>query len=610
MKTKIKKLTKPKLNSISNTQHPYLRSFFVVAKSTVSATVRSYLEILRSGPHLKNIDDYNTVDIHADLLKNDCEKQSRCSLSTRFPYKLQWALKAFYPTNSIPDVLTHLKKYPLLLNLKHRRTRSKSLSNISETFFHSHLSNKPIENENDFVNQLTEIEEYLVPIRDKHVRARQLVTKLKDINKNPLFSLNLWNPLINYPHKIRNIAVKEATVLNSAKRAPYILYIECERTYKRSSSIRKVRSKSLVNVSRRKDLTDTEVTDNLFNDDDSYVLIPSVEICDAFDDFDIVSYQELILSRIVCHTDTNNLMHVGLNNEDISDNLITKAGRDFSVLGETWKSKVKRISANSRYSNHQNWFLSSCIVKHCEDIRHELIAFQFITQLQQIWRKEKVPVYVCPVNTVLLNKKFAFMYPISDAVSLHQIKCRFAGSLYNYMQKNFDCHLKAQENFVASCAGYSLVCYLLQVRDRHNANILLTNEGHIIHIDFGYILDSSPGNIGFEQADFKITQEYVEVMGGFNSDMYKYYKLLMMQALIAARKHKESLILLIKSFNKWSELKCCRSKTVAERFERRFLPNMTDVDIFKFIDSMVDSNVRSLTTKVYDYYQYQSCGIR
>ena len=37
-------------------------------------------------------------------------------------------------------------------------------------------------------------------------------------------------------------------------------------------------------------------------------------------------------------------------------------------------------------------------------------------------------------------------------------------------------------NFVSSLAGYLLVCYLLQIKDRHNDNILIDKDGLIIHL--------------------------------------------------------------------------------------------------------------------------------
>ena len=67
--------------------------------------------------------------------------------------------------------------------------------------------------------------------------------------------------------------------------------------------------------------------------------------------------------------------------------------------------------------------------------------------------------------------------------------------------------------FAESMAGYSLLCYLLQIKDRHNGNLLIDGDGRIIHIDFGFLLSSSPGNnMNFESAPFKLSQELVDVM--------------------------------------------------------------------------------------------------
>jgi hypothetical protein len=42
---------------------------------------------------------------------------------------------------------------------------------------------------------------------------------------------------------------------------------------------------------------------------------------------------------------------------------------------------------------------------------------------------------------------------------------------------------RAQRNFIVSCAGYAITSYILQVKDRHNGNVMIDSEGHMVHID-------------------------------------------------------------------------------------------------------------------------------
>lgn len=276
---------------------------------------------------------------------------------------------------------------------------------------------------------------------------------------------------------------------------------------------------------------------------------------------------------------------------------------------------MKRVRETSPYGHLSSWHLLSVIVKTGDDLRQELLASQLLTMLQKIWQIERVPLWLYPYKILCLSDDCGLIEPIVNTVSLHQIKKHCQLSLLEYFlqeygPKNSESFLNAQRNFVHSCAAYSIFCYLIQVKDRHNGNILLNGEGHLIHIDFGYILSTSPRNLGFETSPFKLTPEFVDVMDGFNSDMFEYFKILILRGLLAARKHMDKILSLVEIMRSGSQLPCFKSRAATvQTLKNRFHLNLTEQQLQLLVENLVESSVHSLSTKLYDGFQYITNGI-
>jgi len=532
------------------------------------------------------------------------------------------------------------------------RENHMSRQNSSSSHDFSASQNPENQNSNDpvsdncqisFIENLVEIGRKLVPQPDRDSKTQRLVSELNELNLH--LPDRVWVPIAEETnHFVVRITPSAAVVLNSKDKAPYFAYMEVLTTSDRVTDDlpQKMLEASLIdeaqgtlierelfsdeendlndtitptqNTHTRRDSThtnsDESSSENQINPNSmaadvvslSRISIRSLDSHQSFDTASIISASEIRARLDACTS--------GKHPDFQHDPLDPSA----AALKEPFAEKERKIREASPYGHLPNWRLLPVIIKCGDDLRQEMLAYQLLCALQDAWSREQTKIWIRPYRILVTGPDSGMIEPILNAPSIHQIKKMEPGGLKSYFEKEFggktsEGGIEAMMNFVRSCAGYSLVCYLLQVKDRHNGNILLDSQGHIVHIDFGFMLSSSPGkNLGFETSPFKLTEDMVELMDGMESDMFNYYKSLLLQGLRAAAKHMERIVSLVEVAQCGPHLPCFTSSTI-KHLQQRFLFSTPEDRLIDIIDQMVQGSVNSWTTKLYDQFQYLTNGI-
>jgi len=263
--------------------------------------------------------------------------------------------------------------------------------------------------------------------------------------------------------------------------------------------------------------------------------------------------------------------------------------------------------------------LLSVIFKGGDDCRQEVLAMQLIQIFDQIWTEADLPLKLRPYAVLVTSANSGLIETVTGTTSIDSLKKNTPNfiSLAHFFTtyfgpRNTDGRFEeAQMNFVQSMAAYSLVSYFLQIKDRHNGNILLDNQGHIVHIDFGFMLSSSPGgNLNFESAPFKLTPELIEVMDGESSDLFQLFTSLFIRGFIEARRHAHrilTLVELMESANMTAFL--AGGKSTVEMLRLRFQLDLPDDACMEYAMSLVEESTNNWRSNQYDTYQKITNGI-
>ena len=311
----------------------------------------------------------------------------------------------------------------------------------------------------------------------------------------------------------------------------------------------------------------------------------------------------------------NNEINYIEENPQISQN---KENFDVKEIFKPWSDIEKQIKEKSYFKIFNSLSIVSFIIKANDDLRQEAMTMQLIKKFDELFRKENIPLKLHPYEIIITSNSGGLIEFINDTISFDALKKKlleynltFSEFFERYFGDDFE---EAQKNFAESLAGYSLVCYLLSIKDRHNGNILLSKDGCIIHIDFGFILGISPGgNMNFENAPFKITKDYVNLMGGVDSSIFCYFKSLFIRGLFVARKNVDIIANLIEGIGKGIQMPCFNGRNLKEiisNFKERCFFKFSEVEIVPLVNNLFDKAVNSWRTTQYDYFQKLTNGIQ
>ncbi|KAG8343522.1 putative Phosphatidylinositol 3 and 4 kinase [Trypanosoma vivax] len=579
------------------------------ANMPVTSQVSALIELLLSlatGPHDKTsefVDRLFSMPLevleviflqvsHVCITHKDSEAQSLIHFMLRLSgQSLYAALRLAWAVDSVQEVFTAVGLGVRIKELQDRIesfainrrgiTPTDSHGDMTETVMRKELRLKVFNDERAFLNVVTNLSGRLLSYSDRHLRQSELRKALSIINSS-LSSQWLIYPFGHSGDPVRwivRIAVEDCVVFFSRQRAPFLL--RCE-----------------VIVDDTATMADPTVTKLRLSDGRFKLAADSDQFFDSCSSAEKSGGRELCLSEV---GDTS------LDSKHFQ-----------KVFGGSPEVRMLRLRGKSPFGSHPNWDVASLIVKSGDDLRQEELALQLVEFFNRIWREAGLTCSVFPYRALSVSAESGVIECINDACSIDSIKkqCQLA-YLPQFFNEAFGPRgsagfRKAQRNFVETMAGYSIFTYIMQVKDRHNGNIMIMRDGRLLHIDFGFMLVTSPGGLKFESAPFKLSQELLEVMDGACSASFDYFKVLLFQGMMAVRHRAEEILALVSLMASRNTMSCFGTNPhlAIEQLRSRFRLDLeTEADVALYVRELILESVDNWRTRRYDQFQTLQNGI-
>lgn len=215
-----------------------------------------------------------------------------------------------------------------------------------------------------------------------------------------------------------------------------------------------------------------------------------------------------------------------------------------------------------------------------DDLRKDAVVQNIINVMYLILKQETRLDIPLVTYRVLPTSSFDGLIEIvENAHTLYSI-IRDHGSILNFLH-HYNGHRTLSEistSFRESLAAYTVITFLLGVGDRHADNVMLTKEGILFHIDYGFILGKDPKPL---QPPMRLDHYMIEALGGSQTEQFEQFKKLCVIAFNCLRRHVSLFMILlnlvVKAVPEITDFDMNYTQSDLEAFVvERFLPGQTD----------------------------------
>lgn len=233
-----------------------------------------------------------------------------------------------------------------------------------------------------------------------------------------------------------------------------------------------------------------------------------------------------------------------------------------------------------------------------ESISNDVLVLNLMTLSDIILRENlntNFGIVVYPIMPLTANS--GMIEIVENAETIYAINNRKTTILQHIMERNEDKIIgDVLDRYMYSLVSYSLHSYFIGLGDRHLQNIMITDDGAIFHIDFGFILgtDAYP----LTATDIKLNSGMIDVIGGNDGKRYQKYLDLCATGVILLRKYFNMFFILLSQNTKFKE------KYIENFIMSRFQPRQIDTIVIEELMAIIKKSNNAYSDSIRDFLHY------